>query len=51
MIRREALAGYVKGSLWVLPTAFVVGALVAGAACRYPFAAGLTAGPGRSRHP
>ncbi|MEU6254467.1 DUF2254 domain-containing protein [Streptomyces sp. NPDC047043] len=31
MIRRDALAEYVRGSLWVLPTLSVLGALVAGA--------------------
>lgn len=30
MIRRDALAEYVRGSLWVLPTLSVLGALVAG---------------------
>ncbi|WP_435223211.1 DUF2254 domain-containing protein [Streptomyces sp. Tue6028] len=31
MIRRDALAEYARGSLWVLPTLSVLGALVAGA--------------------
>jgi uncharacterized membrane protein len=30
MIRRDALSEYVRGSLWVLPTLSVLGALVAG---------------------